>query len=278
MRRTEGFITTPDGLRLFCRTWEPERPAGSMVIVHGTNEHMGRYGHVVDYFLQHGLAVYGLDQRGFGRSEGIRCYVDRFEDYLTDLRCFLEQCGICRPVLVGHSLGGLIAYRYAVAYPETLSAVVLSSPFFGLRWGGGPLLRAAAHVLGRLAPQLQIPNPVPAWVLSRDPAVVRAYQCDPLVGRTVTPRWFVECLRAGRDCRTGRGGELQAPALFLQAGDDLLVSPAAARQVYERVPHARKAFRLYPGKYHEIFNDPGYKKVFQDIWEWLNKEVLVHIK
>lgn len=275
MQTIQGMMQGLGGLKLYYRRWQPENPVGSLVIVHGTNEHIGRYQHVVDYFLAQQMEVCALDQRGYGRSEGIRCYVDRFTDYLTDLHKFLNFCELQAPIMVGHSLGGLIAHRFAITYPDAISGLVLSSPFFALRYPIKLMQRLIFPVLSRVTPRLQMRFPIPARLVSRNPAVAEAYEADPLVGRTITPRWFVECRRAGCDSLKGRGGVLQVPALFLQAGDDHLVNPAATRAVFDRVPHNRKAFKIYPGKYHEIFNDPGYEEVFADIWRWLNEEGLV---
>lgn len=278
MQTIQGTMQGLGGLKLHYRRWKPENPVGSLVIVHGTNEHIGRYQHVVDYFLARRLEVCALDQRGYGRSEGVRCYVDHFSDYLTDLHSFLNFCDLAAPVMVGHSLGGLIAYRYAVTYPDRLSGLVLSSPFFALRYPLTCTQRVVLPVLSRVAPRLQIRFPIPGKLVSRNPAVAEAYEADPLVGKTFTPRWFVECRRAGRDSLRGRGGVLRVPALFLQAGDDHLVSPAATRAVFNKVPHKRKALKIYSDKYHEIFNDPGYEEVFADIWRWLNEEGLVQMQ
>lgn len=274
MAPTQGTMIGVGGLKLYYRKWEPSHPVGSLVIVHGTNEHIGRYQHVVDYFAAKGMAVYALDQRGYGRSEGVRCYVDHFSDYLSDLQRFLTLCHLRAPVMVGHSLGGLIAYRYAVTYPQGLSGLILSSPFFALRYPVGLLRRFVAPVLSRAAPRLQLKFSIPGKLLTRNPAVAEAYEADPLVGKTITPRWFMECQRAARDSLKG-SGSLTVPVLFLQAGEDYLVNPDAARIVYESVPHDRKRFRLYLTKYHEIFNDPGYKEVFAYIWQWLNEQGLV---
>jgi alpha-beta hydrolase superfamily lysophospholipase len=271
-----GYLTGTGGIKLFYRVWEPETPRAGMVLVHGLNEHSGRYRHVAEFFAGRGFAVYAMDQRGYGQSEGPRTYVDRFEDYLSDLRLLVEMAQTHgKPVMVGHSMGGLIAFRYGLAYPETLSALVVSSPMFGVKTQVNPVQKLLAPLLSLMAPRLQIPVPFTPEKVCRDPAVVKAYAEDPLVGKTATPRWYLESTRAMLALHQGLTQGMKLPVLFLQAGDDHLVDPEATRAIYESVPHARKAFKLYPGKYHEIFNDPGKEAVFSDMLDWMQEQKLI---
>lgn len=272
-----GFLTGTGGVKLFYRTWKPEQPKGSMVLVHGMNEHIGRYAHVADFFANQGFAIYGLDHRGYGQSEGPRCFVSRFQDYLDDLRIVVEMAAKEHgtPMMVGHSLGGLISFRYALAFPETLRALVVSSPYFAGRTKVDPVTRAMAPLLSFMLPRLQMQVPFKPENVCRDPEVVTRYATDPLVGRTATPRWFMELNRAALACHQGLTQGMKLPVLFLQAGDDLLVDPEATRTVFGQVPHERKAFKLYPGKYHEIFNDPGHDEVFHDILNWMREQDLL---
>lgn len=268
---TSGYLTGVGGVKLYHRTWKPEAPQGAMVLVHGMNEHIGRYEHVAAFFVDQGYAVYGVDHRGYGQSEGPRCFVDRFEDYLTDLKQIVDQAqqehGM--PIMLGHSLGGLIAFRYASAYPETLKALVVSSPAFGQRTKVDPVTRAMAPILSALLPRLQMKVPFTPENVCRDPEVVKKYATDPLVGRTATPRWFTELNKASLACHQGLAAALPLPVLFLQAGGDLLVDPEATRAIHDLVPHERKAFKLYPDMYHEIMNDPDRNQVFDDILNWI---------
>jgi alpha-beta hydrolase superfamily lysophospholipase len=271
MHETSGFLTGVGGVKLFQRTWKPEAPRGAMVLVHGMNEHIGRYEHVATFFADQGYAVYGIDHRGYGQSEGPRCFVDRFEDYLTDLKQIVDQAKQEHgtPVMVGHSLGGLIAFRYASAYPETLRALIVSSPAFGQRTKVDPITKAMAPILSALLPRLQMKVPFTPENVCRDPEVVQKYATDPLVGRTATPRWFIELNKASLACHQGLAAAMQLPVLFLQAGGDLLVDPDATRAIHDLVPHDRKAFKLYPDMYHEIMNDPDRNQVFHDMLEWM---------
>lgn len=272
IQEQSGFLAARDGIRLFWRSWAPDESKGSILLVHGTNEHMGRYLHVVEYFTGQGFAVYAFDQRGHGQSEGTRCYVDRFDQYLEDLHQFVQTVPAePKPIMVGHSLGGLIAFRYALAYPDTIQALAISSPMFAVKAKPNPVVKALLPAITRFFPRLQIPANLPEQIC-RDPEVVRAYTEDPLVWKKVTPRWFAECTSAAEALHQGLCQSMRTPVLFLQAGDDLLVDAEVTRAIYELVPHGQKAFKLYPGKYHEIFNDPGREAVFGDIMAWIEQK------
>jgi lysophospholipase len=280
IRESSGTIAVHGGLKLFYRTWKPEEPLGGMVLVHGMNEHIGRYEHVARFFAGQGYAVYGMDQRGYGQSEGPRCHVDRFEAYIEDLHQFVTGTAseYGSPVMVGHSLGGLIAFRYGLVHPEALQALVISSPGFGAKAKPDPITKALAPILSAVAPRLQLAVPFHPENVCRDPEVARQYGADPLVWKKATPRWFTEFTKAGLACcQGGLCTSMKLPVLFLQAGDDLIVDPEATRAVFEQVPHERKAFKLYAGKYHEIFNDPGKEDVFQDILTWLQQQELIQV-
>ena len=280
-RRASGYLTAADGCRLFWRGWFPVPPVrGQAVLVHGANEHSGRYEHVAAWLVGLGFEVRALDLRGHGRSAGLRGHVDRFEQYLEDLERLVESReskagGAGGPgggpgiLLIGHSMGGLIAFAYAAWRPERVGALVVSAPWFGLRMRLSALDRLLAPVGARLVPRLRRPAGIEPGHLSRDPRVARAYRDDPLVGTTVTARWFVECSRTAARARTQLAGQMRIPVLFLQGDADRIVDPGTTRAVFEAVPHPCKALRRYPEGYHELFNDLDQGRVLADVEAWL---------
>jgi alpha-beta hydrolase superfamily lysophospholipase len=277
MIENSGFMTGTGGVKLFYRTWRPEgQPRAGLVLVHGMNEHIGRYAHIAEFFVGQGFAVWGMDHRGYGQSEGDRCFVNRFAEYLEDLHMLVDMAQECgKPLMLGHSLGGLIAFRYGLAFPETISGLVISSPYFGVSVQPNAVTKALAPLLSFMLPRLQLDVPFAPESVCRDPQVAKAYAEDPLVWKKATPRWFTESTKAYLACHQGLTQGMKLPVLFLQAGEDTIVDPEATRHVYTLVPHERKAFKLYPGMFHEIMNDPGKAEVFQDILNWLREQELV---
>src|SRR5262245_55973376 len=198
LRRMDATLLTADGLALQVRDWPVPQPRGTVLLVHGLGEHIGRYLNLAATLNGWGWNVVGYDQRGHGASPGPRGRLAQADDLLADLG---RMVGATRSahtgplVLLGHSLGGLVAARYVAegagdASPapwyEPVDALVLSSPALDPGMNAGQRLLLA--VLGPIAPHLGVSNGLdPAWI-SRDPAVVAAYVADPLVHDRVAPR------------------------------------------------------------------------------------------
>ncbi|MFZ5828267.1 MAG: alpha/beta hydrolase [Bacillota bacterium] len=274
MRQTSGTFTGEGGLKLFYRLWEPDEVRGNLVIAHGAMEHTGRYEHVASWFAARHFAVWAIDHRGHGQSEGLRMYVDRFEEYLADLHEMVKLATAKHgaPILLGHSMGGLISYRYAVAYPGTIKGLVLTSPWFQAKTEPTAVQKALLPLILRLLPRLAMESNVPPENCTRNPEFHARDRQDPLRNAKVTPRWWVEMNEAAAACHTSMSLPSELPVLFVQAGDDLLVDPDATRAIFERVGHDRKAFRLLAGKYHEVLNDPGYEEVLTEVHTWLKAQ------
>lgn len=263
------------GLTIFYRTWEPAHVRQTVVLVHGFNQHSGLYQHMANHLAQKGFKVVALDQRGFGQSEGQRSYVDRFTDYVHDLRLLIERVsGFERPILIGHSMGGLITFLYALMHPQTIKALVLSSPWFGPLNAQTPLMRAFSAIVSAVYPRYQIKLKWSgASQSTKNESITKAVRADPLISNVATARWFVDALRTH-----SRVLELaptfNRPILVLQAGEDLVVSASATKALFEKLTCSCKVYKEYSGKYHEIFNDSGYEQVFDEIIDWLETQRL----
>ena len=172
------------------------------------------------------------------------------------------------PLLVSHSMGGLVALEYVLAHPSAFRAVALSSPFLGLRIAVPAWKRGLGLVASMVRPTLRLPNELSANALSHEAAVCRAYETDPLVTHEATARWFTEAMAAQADVRT-RAGRIQIPALFMCAGDDQIVDTPTAQRIFDRVGSRDKTFTAYPGLFHELFNETSRDRVLTDLSNWL---------
>lgn len=253
---------------------------GVVVLLHGYCEHRGRYRHVAEHLNARGYDVLAGDLRGHGGSDGDRGFVWRFRDYQDDVSAFLREAAVAfpgeprengerpRPILVGHSMGGLVALQFALAHPQALRALVLSSPFLGLKLKVPGWKRGMGLLASLLRPKLRLPNELPSTDLSHDEAICRAYATDPLVTHEATARWFTETLAAQSDT-LARAGQVKVPTLMLQAGDDRIVDPSVSQAVFARIGAADKSLTLYPGLFHEIFNELEKDRVLSDMTTWL---------
>ncbi len=253
-----------DGHSRLRRTWFPDEPWATMLIVHGLAEHSGRYERTGSLLAGAGIAVSSFDLLGHGSSAGTRCYVDSFADYLHEVEAelaFSRRDGL-PAVLLGHSLGGLIVLDYLTSGRPAPDAAVVSAPALT---GGKAWQRAVAPVLGRFLPQMSIPSAITGEQLSRDPSVGEAYFADPLVSTKTSARLGAEMFAAGDRVRS-RLDRLEVPTLVIHGGSDALVPPSASAVLAE-VPGVER--RLYPKLRHESFNEPEGPEVVEDVTTWL---------
>jgi alpha-beta hydrolase superfamily lysophospholipase len=241
--------------------------------VHGYAEHSGRYEAMALWFAERACVVHAYDQRGHGRSEGPRCHVDRFEQYLDDLALVLDAVRSEYPelpiTLVGHSMGGLITLAFlALRKPRVASAVTSGA---ALSIGGvSPVRVALARVARRVLPRLAIGSGIDPDGLSRDPEVVRRYLADPLIVRTMTTSLGAELLAAAP--RTAAlAAEIDVPLLVLHGQDDPICPVDGSRAFHAAVRSPGAALRIYPGLRHEIFNEPEREAIWQDVLRWLEE-------
>ncbi len=278
LRRMNLSLTTADGLTLKCREWPCADARGTVLMVHGLGEHIGRYGHVAAQLNRCGYHVVGHDQRGHGASEGPRGALAQPDSLLTDLTQVIDAVRAAHPgplLLLGHSMGGLVAARFvagglegpsAPAWFRPVDALLLSSP--ALDAGMSAVQKLLLSVLGPLAPNLALGNGLkPAWI-SRDPAVVEAYTASPLVHDRVTPR-LVRFLVDGGEFVRANAARWQLPTLLLYAGSDRCVAPAGSAAFAAAAPKGVVTSQVFPTLFHEIFNEPEQAEVFAALAAWL---------
>jgi acylglycerol lipase len=269
----EGLLQASDGLRLFEQSWSPEAAKALVVVVHGYAEHSARYESAALHLAQNGYAVQAFDLRGHGRSQGGRCFVRRFDEYLDDLHVVLLRAASTWPeipvFLLAHSLGGLIASLYVISERAALSGFILSAPSVRLGRDFTELQARAALVLGGLFPHLPMVK-CQSSSISRDPAVVQAYQTDALVYHGRTPaRTGAEIVRAIR--RIQRNMErIAIPLLVMHGGQDQVTDSEGSRELWARVGSTDKRIRICDGLYHEIMNEPEKASVLKEMSDWLD--------
>jgi alpha-beta hydrolase superfamily lysophospholipase len=278
---TSETLITLDGLRLHVQRWPAaggsDGARGTVLIVHGLGEHIGRYEHVAAALSAAGWHAAGYDQRGHGRSEGPRGGLPHPLALLGDLAMVTDHVrGAGRRVLLGHSMGGLVAARFVAEglhshvarFARDFDALVLSSPALDIGLSG--FNRVLLAVLGRLAPNLALGNGVrPQWIC-RDPAVVQAYRRDRLVHDRVTPR-LARFMVDDAQRVLSLAPRWRVPTLVLWAGEDRCVRPEGSEAFTAAAPAGLVAKRCYRKLYHEVFNEPEQRDVLADMTQWLRR-------
>ena len=277
-RHNSGTFVGRGGCEIFFQSWSAQSTRGAIVLVHGVGEHSGRYGNIIGRLDGKKISVYAHDHRGHGKSGGKRGHIDSIEDYIYDLKTFVDyirdQNKKIPMVLFGHSMGGLIALKYALTYPEDMDALVLSSPGLVPSFRVPAWKSALGRLLSRLMPDLQMRSGIDPGHVSRDEKVVRAYVEDPMVHDLVTARWFTEITSTAGECME-RAGELTMPLLVFHGKDDKIVDFSGSVRVFENFRSKNKELRMFDGLYHETMNEPetDRKKVLDYVERWLMKNV-----
>lgn len=271
MHHQTGLLSNSD-VQLFTQQWVPESAKAALILSHGYAEHSQRYAHFAGFMTENDVAVFALDHRGHGRSGGERANVKTYAKYTQDLGRFIEGVKAQTPALphflLGHSMGGAVAAQLVLERPDQLNGLILTSPFLKNANKVSPLLLSLSGVMSRLMPSLPTVK-LDTKLISRDEAVVTAYQNDPLVYTGGTKaRMGSEMLTAGENV-LARAEALSLPLLVLLGGDDGIAHPDGGEALYKKASSADKTLKTYDGFYHEILNEFGKEEVYSDVLKWL---------
>ena len=268
-----GTLPMKDGTNLFLRKHLIPDSSRTVLIVHGLGEHGGRYDPLASALDARGYSVYVPDLRGHGKSPGQRGHIDRWDNFLDDVARLIAHIAAARPggkiILLGHSLGGLIAITAAHLHHQSLTALVLSSPCLELARPPAAALEQLVGLLSRFVPRLPLKNRVDPRKLSHVESEVQAYRQDPLVHSWITPRLFCEIrsamTRARNDVRIPH-----LPVLLLVAGADQICRPRTAEEWFRALASETKTCKVYPQAYHEVLKDRERDEMLDDIVSWLD--------
>lgn len=271
----ESFFEGTGGLKIFTRSWHPaESPRGVVVIVHGFNSHGGYYNWAAEQFVAENLAVYALDLRGRGKSEGERFYVESFSDYVGDVAAFVVEVKNRErdlPVfLLGHSAGGVISCLYALSHQNELTGLICES--FAFQLPAPDFALAVMKGLSYIAPHfhaLKLSNAD----FSRDEKTVETMNNDPLIADERQPlETLAELVRADERLNN-EFSQITLPLLILHGTGDKAAEPDGSRLFYDAAGSRDKTLKLYDGHFHDLLNDIDKEKVMTDIRNWIFERI-----
>ena len=248
----------------YVHRWPAAQPRCIALIAHGYGEHAGRYEHVAQRLVEDlDAAVFAPDHRGHGRTDGPTGTVADGEAITSDLHDVADTARAEHPglpvVLIGHSMGGLIATRFAQRYGEELTALVISSPVIG----DNPAFRG-------LLDMDPIPEiPIDPAALSRDPVVGEAYAADELVYHGPFQRVTLEQFFAGVDRVAAGPGFGDLPTLWIHGSDDPLVPLELTGPAIDHLRGANFTEHVYEGARHEVLNETNQDEVLGDVVAFL---------
>jgi acylglycerol lipase len=268
----EEKVATADGLNLFVRSWHPSGTARAVVVIcHGFNAHSGQYQWVAEHLAAFGFAVYALDLRGRGRSDGERFYVDKLADYVSDVATAIalaksREAGSV-VYLLGHSAGGVVSCIYTLEHQSELAGLICES--FAFQVPTPDFAIAVLEGLSHIAPHAHVVK-LKNEHFSRDPEVVRTMDADPLIAHEVQPtRTVAELARADERLKQ-EFPLITLPLLILHGTMDRVTRPGGSQLFYDHAGSADKTLKLYEGHYHDLLHDVGKETVLADIAGWIN--------
>lgn len=270
----EGHITGALGRRLYWQSWVPARRARQLIVViHGLGEHSGRYARLATDLVAQGCAVYALDLRGHGQSEGPRALFGRIGYVEGDIHAFMgmarKELPYLKPLLLGQSLGGMLALGYALKAQEALHGLILSAPAIAIP--PTPWTRVlAARVIAGFRPRYPL-YAIDSHAISGDAEQVRRYEQDPLICHDKIPARTLVRVLDHLAWLPATYPVLKLPLLILHGTSDRLAPQAGSADLYQRAGSTDKILKLYDGGHHELFNETPLlrERVLADLAAWL---------
>ena len=275
-----GSFIGKGGDEIFFQKWISSNQKAIVVISHGIGEHSGRYMNIINKMQNKNISFYAMDHRGHGKSGGKKGHVDFFMDFVHDLKIYInsirEENAGQKILLLGHSLGGLIAFKYTLKYKEDLLGLILSSPALIFSADIPEWKAMIGQFFSKYIPSLTMSNGLNADDLSRDKEVVRLYKEDPLVHDRVSARLFTEMTASARECLV-RAYELRIPLLIFHGSSDKIVNIIGSEKVYENASSSNKEYFPFLDLYHETMNEieTDRNKVLTVVSNWILKNISI---
>jgi len=272
----ESTFEGTGGLQLFSQSWRPvgEEPRAALIVVHGLRDHSSRYAELAEHLVGQGFAVYAFDLRGHGHSEGVRVHIDSFDEYLTDVGILLERVRKQEPgrpvFLFGHSMGGAIVTLFTLEKKPDIAGMVLSAPALKPGADVSRALIATTKVIGGVLPNLKVLELDPKQ-FSRDPAVVKENETDPLIFQQGGPACTASRLLGALNTLSERMEEVSTPLLVMHGTGDTVTDPEGSKDLAKRASSKDKTLKLYDGLYHDLLHEPEKAQVLGDVTQWLKE-------
>ncbi|MBX2951927.1 MAG: lysophospholipase [Leadbetterella sp.] len=272
MTEKSFFLEAFDGRKMFFNQWTGNTPAkANLVLIHGMGEHSGRYRHFAEFFTKRGVNVYAVDLFGHGRTEGPKGHTPKIDDYLWQVDFIvgmIRQLG--QPLFIyGHSMGGGVVLNYLFKRNPRVAGVIVSAPSIE----PGFVVPRSKLTLGRvgrkLFPSLTQRNGLDINGISRDAAVINAYQADPLVHDVISAEVGMGVLEWGRWLVNLQRDAVAVSLLLMHGDEDTVTSYPASEKFAAKFLSGDVTFKAWKGFFHELHNEPEKEEVFRYVLRWM---------
>lgn len=271
----ESSFTGVGGLNIFTRSWQPDgTPRAVMVIVHGFNSHSGQYLWAAEQLTKNGIAVYALDLRGRGRSEGERFYVEKIGDFTDDVQTLVKTAKAENPGLpiymLGHSAGGVTACVYALDHQSEIDGLICES--FAFELPVPDIVLTFLKGLSYITPHTHVFS-LKNKDFSRDPAVVKSMNDDVLIKGESQPAQTAKTMINASARLAEEFPKIKMPVMILHGTADKATKPSGSQHFYEQTGSTDKTLKLYEGHFHDLLNDIDKEIVMADIQSWIDSRI-----
>lgn len=260
---------------IYYRQWETDRePHAAILLVHGLGEHCQRYDAIAAHLNQANYSVFSMDLPNHGRSQGPKGHIDSFDQFLNAVKTTLQHIQATHsglPIfLLGHSMGGLIASRFLLDEQNHFAGAILSGPAIESPAPPPAWQVGLMTLISKLFPKLGMLT-LDGSLVSRDPAVVKAYMDDPLVNdNKLSAKLIVELFRTMDEVKQG-AAKISLPLLIMHGEADGLTAPSGSQWLHDNIASNDKTLKLYPELFHEIFNEPEAPSIYTEVVTWLDQ-------
>ncbi|HUI94010.1 MAG TPA: lysophospholipase [Chitinivibrionales bacterium] len=272
IRHASGGFHSRDGLALYFQAWEPIDTMRAVVfLIHGVAEHGGRYARYASMFCSKKYAVSTFDLRGHGRSMGQRGHFPSLDAALDDISLFEKKVKGMYPgkklFLYGHSLGGNFVLNYSIRRGTSAAGVIASAPFIKTTTEPPVWKMALGRVMNVLWPTFSMPNGLALADVTRDSLTKLSIKNDTLVQNRVSAR-FIGMFEAG-DWLLANADKMKYPLLLMHGDADRITSEQASAHFAQKAGPVC-TFKVWPGFYHQIHDEPGREAVCEYVVSWMD--------
>jgi alpha-beta hydrolase superfamily lysophospholipase len=269
-------IKSKDGTKLFGQAWLPETKTLAVInLIHGIGEHSGRYQEMAEYFNSKSIAVYAIDYRGHGKSNGKRGHFQSYEHIMQDIDALINftESDINPEInkfIYGHSLGGNLVTNYVLRRNTKFKGVIVSAPWLKLAVPVPGYIKIAAKIIKKIYPAFSQKNDLKTSDLSHNNTIIEKYENDELVHPYITISTFVEASDAAQWALQNKH-KLKIPMLLMHGADDKITSPEGSKQFAKQ--NNNVTLKIWDGLFHEIHNEDNKNELFEYVYNWINKQI-----
>jgi alpha-beta hydrolase superfamily lysophospholipase len=276
MKHQEGYFRGTGEVNLYYQSWHPlNNPQAIVVLIHGLGSHSNLFSNIVQHLVKTGYAVYGLDLRGHGRSQGQRGHINSWSEFREDIQIFLKLIELQEPkypcYLLGHSLGAIIALDYVLRIASSVKGIITMAPPLG-KVGISPVKMNLGRTLSLVMPRFVLSVGLAGNQITRDQNVQETFTTDVLMHSVGSARLATEYL-ATKAWIQSHTVNLRVPILILHGGSDSVAPPEGSRVFFQQIAFPDKERYEYPQSRHALHRDLDYQSVLADLEDWLERHV-----